>query len=249
MGEWASVEALDDELADWVPRTHAETREMVDNISNFLGEWEGVPVPLGEDMPLVLRPGHPMRGFYECTTTDVCENERVVNHWIDRKRNREVFILDQGGKRVVLAAPLSPDRSMERLSFWMQTLGGADAWELESEYKAREYLRGMLSERQWFHYDLTGSFLETSPRSRVTYVFRRLRPTIALSFRGRDGIEQVRCLAVLCLHPIGYYSNSWAGCMVPTDDVVAHLSWMRADEAGFWGKAVQHRPHEPEAGL
>ena len=59
----------------------------------------------------------------------------------------------------------------------------------------------------------------------------------------------MRCLAVLCLHPIGYYANSWAGCMVPSDDVIAALAMMRGDEAMFWGKAVKHEPHEPEAGL
>jgi hypothetical protein len=57
----------------------------------------------------------------------------------------------------------------------------------------------------------------------------------------------VRC--TLCLHPIGYYANSWAGAMCPTDDVIAHLMMMRADEPMFWRKANQHPPHRPEAGL
>lgn len=138
---------------------------------------------------------------------------------------------------------------MDRLDLWLKTMGACDAWDLDAEHRARDTLRAMLTERQWMHYDMCGSFFETSPRSRLTYVFRRLRPTIALSFRGRDGREWVRCLAVLCLHPIGYYARSWAGCMVPSDDVIAHLSWMRGDEAGFWRQANQHDPASPEAGL
>ena len=59
----------------------------------------------------------------------------------------------------------------------------------------------------------------------------------------------MRVVAVLCLHPIGYYENTWAGCLVPSDDVIAHLTMMRADEAHYWSKANQHDPASPEAGL
>jgi hypothetical protein len=92
---------------------------------------------------------------------------------------------------------------------------------------------------------LAGAFLETSPRSKVIYLFRRCRPTIAL-VNARD--EKIRILAVLCLHPIGYYANSFAGVMVPTDDVIAHLMLMRADERRFWSKANHHHLWEREAG-
>ena len=33
------------------------------------------------------------------------------------------------------------------------------------------------------------------------------------------------------------------------DDVIAHLTLMRADEAGYWKAANQHQPSSPEAGL
>ena len=140
---------------------------------------------------------------------------------------------------------------MDRLTFWLHTLGASDAWDVEAEAKARVKLRGMLSERQWRHYDLTGTFLETSKRSGVMYMFRRSRPTIALTLRGRDGktAEWVRCLAVLCMHPIGYYQRTWAGCLVPSDDVIAHLLLCRHDEAGYWGQCNQHGSTSPEAGL
>jgi hypothetical protein len=51
------------------------------------------------------------------------------------------------------------------------------------------------------------------------------------------------------MHPLGYYGRSWAGCMVPTDDVIAHLLFMRGDEARFWGQCNHHEPWRPEAGL
>jgi hypothetical protein len=236
-----------------------QVRDLLDFLGEHEGDWQGIPVPLGDDMPVVVQPRHPMAEFFattpgyrhECSATVVRDDERVVNRWLDRRRNREVYVFDTAGRYHAKVVPLSPDRSMERLTYWLSTIGGSDAWNLEAEHKAREQLREVLTERQWRHYDLTGTFLEYSKRSRITYVFRRLRPTVAMSPRGPEGRdnETMRCLAVLCLHPIGYYANSWAGCMVPTDDVMAHLLMMRGDEAMFWGKAIQHQPHEPEAGL
>lgn len=239
--------------------THEDLRAFADFASDRNEEWQGYPVPLGDDTPLVLHPRHPMRDLYPnvvkpSTDSGFDDGETCVNRWWCRKRQVEVFVIrDKHGRASVLTLPHAPDRSMERLTFWMTTIGGADAWDLDAEHKAREHLREMLTERQWRHYDLTGSFFETSDRSRVTYLFRRLRPTVALSPRGTSGTstgeESMRCLAVLCLHPIGYYANSWAGCMVPTDDVIAHLSLCRGDEARYWGQAIQHAAHEPEAGL
>lgn len=243
--------------------TWDESREWIDALSDHVGEWQGIPVPLGEDNPIVLAEGHPLRGFYaelrQANTTDVeimvadgdvPDDEEIVNTWFCRRRNVRVYVAHSRGRYYALTMPVSPDRSMDRLTMWLQTMGAADAWDLKAEHAARDTLRAMLTDRQWMHYDLTGSFFETSPRSRVTYVFRRLRPTIAMSPRGKNGREDVmRCLAVLCLHPIGYYAKSWAGCMVPSDDVIAHLSWMRGDEAGFWRQANQHDLASPEAGL
>lgn len=188
---------------------------------------------------------------FRCSIKD----ERVRNRWFSRKHNADVYLMEQAReglppKFFAVKMPRSPDQSMDRLGFWLQTLGASDAWKLEAEYKARDKLRGLLTERQWRMYDLTGSFLETSPRSQLTYLFRRLRPTVALSPRGRRGLDDMmRCIAVLCMHPIGFYSKSWAGCMTPSDDVIAHLLFMRGDEAGFWKVANQHEAWRPEAGL
>lgn len=242
--------------------TMDESREWLDALADFTGEWQGIPVPLGEDNPLVLADGHPLRDFYRdlhqadmtdvniVVADDVPDDEEIVNYWFCRRRNLDVYVARSKDRYYAITIPVAPDRSMDRLTMWLQTMGAADAWDRDAEHKARETLRAMLTERQWMHYDLTGSFFETSPRSRLTYVFRRLRPTIAMTPRGKHGDDdRMRCLAVLCLHPIGYYARSWAGCMVPSDDVIAHLAWMRGDEAGFWRQANQHDPSSPEAGL
>lgn len=182
------------------------------------------------------------------------DGERVVNSWYSHKRNADVFIFQKTatGRAFAVCAPRAPDRSMDRFKLWIDTLGASDAWLLDAEYKAREKLRGLLSERQWRHYDLTGSFLETSHRSNLIYVFRRLRPTIAMSPRWpwfRNQPDSMRMLAVLCMHPIGYYERTWAGCLTPTDDVIAHVVFMRGDEAGYWKEANQHDAASPEAGI
>lgn len=243
--------------------THAQARHFYDLLSDQINEWQGIPVPLGDDLPLRLCPGHPLQGFFPSPDNeiqiivggpvDLDDAERVVNSWYDGKRNRDVYIFRKSdGRAFAVASPRAPDRSMDRLDLWLRTLGASDAWGIGAEVKAMEKLQGIVSDRQFQHYVLTGSFLETSPRSNITYLFRRLRPTVALTprrpwWRGRS--ENMHVLAVLCMHPIGYYDKSWAGCMVPSDDVIAHLLSMRSDEAYFWRKANQHDAASPEAGL
>lgn len=136
----------------------------------------------------------------------------------------------------------------------LQTLGCADAWGIEQERRAIDLLGTLLRHRNFKQYLLTGMFLETSERSGVTYMFRRLKPTVAMTMRsglllsGRTS-SGVRILCALCMHPIAYYSGSWAGAMTPTDDVVASLMMMRGDEHMFWRRANQHAAYRPEAGL
>ena len=128
----------------------------------------------------------------------------------------------------------------------VNTLGASRAWSVDAELTAMRLLRGLVTPAAYDYYLLTGSFLETSKRSRVTYLFRRLRPTLALREQ-HDGSSAP--IAALCMHPIGYYKDSFAGCMVPTDDVVAHLLMMRGDERKFWAKANHHDLNSPESGL
>lgn len=249
----------------------AQLRDFFDRAGDYLEEWQGVPVPV-EDLKLQLAKGHPLaaktaRAEAVLASTrpgqdfvcgglqpgdDGYEEEVVVNHWFSYQRHAHVYVLrnTRTGRRRAALDPVSPDRSMDRLTYWMRTVGAADAWKLEAEEKAQRKLAKLIPERHLRQYLLTGAFYETSPRSQLTYMFRRGRPTIAMTPRwSNPNIDSMRCLAVLCLHPIGFYEETWAGCLVPTDDVIAHLLLMRGDEAGFWKQANQHEPWSPEAGI
>lgn len=254
---------------------YPQWRRMLTQKAEAMGEWQGIPTPI-DDMPLRLASGHPMQALYEklpvdeevlvggpaydehppddATTGELLEHashrwleQRVVNNWYDPTHNREVYIFQRdNGRAFAMTAPRSPDQSMSRFTLAMQTIGACDAWDLDAEVAAMEKLVSHISARQRQHYLLTGMFIETSARSGLTYAFRRLRPTVVMTPHKGD---TVHVLAVLCMHPIGYYDRTWAGCMVPTDDVLAHLLFMRGDEAGFWRQANQHDPASPEAGL
>jgi hypothetical protein len=127
----------------------------------------------------------------------------------------------------------------------LDKLDCADAWGIEQEGNAVQTLGTLLRHRVFKQYLLTGMFMETSARSGVHYLFRRLRPTVAISTRTGDA----RVLAALCMHPIGYYEGTWSGAMTPTDDVIAHLMLMRGDERLFWSRCNQHPAWSPLAGI
>ena len=128
----------------------------------------------------------------------------------------------------------------------LDTLRASDAWNIQAEWTALDSLSKLIAPRQFQQYVLTGTFLEHSKRSNVHYMFRKSRPTVALGTT-RDG--GLKILACLCLHPIGHYAGSFAGCLVPTDDVIAHVTLMRGDEHKFWGKANQHPSYALESGI
>jgi O6-methylguanine-DNA--protein-cysteine methyltransferase len=119
---------------------------------------------------------------------------------------------------------------------------------VEAELKAQELLKSKINEAQWRCYVLNDLFLESSPRSDLKYIFRKGKPTLALSFHGAAA-KQGRVIAALCLHPMGYYQYTHAGLMAPTDEVVAHLVMMRADEHFFWKKSGQWNAWDTRSGL
>ena len=175
----------------------------------------------------------------EPTTDDV----KIRNRWWSSRLRAEIYIWEEPDGRVVWGKHHRP----HAISMALQTLGCSVAWGVEQESEAIQTLGQMIRHHQFKQYLLTGMFLETSRRSGLTYLFRRLRPTVAIDARATGGDSRI--LAALCLHPIGYYAGTWAGSMCPTDDVIAHLSLMRGDEAMFWKRANQHPPGRPEAGL
>lgn len=218
------------------------------------GEWAGYP-KLIPGHPLTVEPTHQWAKGGSCRVSiddDPQEDDQeaewtIVNQWFSEGKNATVYVL--------------AGRSGQRRAFWVRdqgwptrllsmalpALGVANHFEWEAEDRAVQLLRGMVTEVQFNQYVITGSFLETSQRSGVLYLFRKGRPTVALgSSRSR---ESIAFLAALCLHPLAFYTGTWMGAMVPTDDVVAHLTLMRGDEPLFWRKANHHPAHAAAAGI
>lgn len=169
---------------------------------------------------------------------------RLRNRWWSRRLNAEIGIWEEGGKLCWATLP-----AYNRLTREITTLQCSVAWGIEQEGRAVQLLGTLLRHHAFKSYLLTGMFMETSARSGLTYLFRRLKPTVVLDARSKREKEPTRILCALCLHPIAYYDDTWAGAMTPTDDVVAHLMLMRGDEPMFWRRANQHPPYRPEAGL
>ncbi len=210
-------------------------------------EWAGIPMPLA-DQQLVIEPTYPKaKELMEIGAPTPEETDH------SDKRVRNIFHSAFKGRDVVIWDDLKTGRvdwgtvgHVNHIGQELKTLGCADAWGIEQEHHAVQLLGTLVRHRAMKQYLLTGMFLESSKRSGVMYLFRKLRPTLALSMRGND---ESKVLAALCMHPIGYYAGSWAGAMCPTDDVVAHLMLMRGDEHMFWRRCNQHPAWRPEAGL
>lgn len=194
---------------------------------------------------LVVHPSHP---FADALKTDAQENGddaglKLRNTFWSVLKGSTVYVIEENG-RVVHGLK----GGVHHLAHDIATMGCADAWGIEQEAAALQTLGALIPHHAFKRYLLTGMFIERSGRSGVVYIFRRLKPTVAISYHGENG-KQGKILAALCLHPIAFYDGSWAGAMCPTDDVVAHLMLMRGDERLFWSRANQHAPHLPEAGL
>lgn len=218
--------------------------------------WAGVPMPISGHR-LYLEPKYPFKHIENFRFNDELEEEQkpqqeipdgptpyVRNRWYSFYHNTYVSIFQVGDKVKALVEPRMIGKYT--IGHTLNTLGiSYQAWDVEAELKAMEKLHGLIKQHLWEAYFLTGTFIETSKRSGVTYMFRKLRPTIATA----PVKNEMRVLAALCMHPIGFYQESWAGVMCPTDDVIAHLLMMRGDEHRYWREANQHPVYEPMAGL
>lgn len=222
----------------------AGLRNALKKVAADRGEWAGIPLPI-DGQPLVIEPTYPHAATLAMLGRDPPTNihgDTFVNSWITaRPRVRVVVGRDSNGQALHGLLPAT-NGGMQ-----LSTIGASDAWGLEQEIEALELLRSLVNERQFKQYFLTGMFLEKSKRSGVHYIFRKLRPTIAM--RETKDNEDMRTLCTLCLHPIAYYQDSWAGAMAPTDDVVSHLMLMRGDEVMFWRRSNQHSAKHPQSGL
>lgn len=229
----------------------AQLRAKINEHAASQGEWGGAPMPI-QRLRLVMEPRYPfpnMNGFrLPCDEDkpDAAVDYTLVNQWYCWRRNVMVYVCREADGRY--RAVTLPNVAEFRFRFWFNTLAVAadEAWTIDVETRAMEKLGSLVTEQAFKCYLLAGAFIETSKRSGVTYIFRKLRPTLALR-PNKAGTMNV--IAVLCMHPLGYYEQSWAGVMCPTDDVIAHLMLMRGDEPRLWRKANHHQLWMPEAGV
>lgn len=237
-------DAREDDMLEVLERhdRFAQVRNGLRRMAEKVGEYAGLPMPLdGEDLVI-----HPSYKFAEAIGGKRVEPEAdgrsasVRNVWWSHARRCQIIMGEIDGK---FAWGVEP--GFHHIGYDLRTLGCSDAWGIEQEAKAIHLLGTLVRHHTFKQYLLTGMFLETSARSGITYMFRRLKPTVAMTLREED----TRILAVLCQHTIAHYAGSWAGALCPTDDVIASLMMMRGDEALFWRRCNQHAPDRPEAGL
>lgn len=226
--------------------TWHQLRAAVERLSEKMNEWAGIPLPV-EGCPLVIDSRFPNAAALmeigrkaDAGDTDNRGRTLINTFWSWSKRSDIVIFRERDGRTDWGVVP-----GVHHIGYDLGCLEAADVWGIEPEARALELLGTLLLERQFHQYLLTGQFMERSARSGVSYLFRRLKPTVAI----REDKGRLRILCCLCLHPIAYYAGSWAGAMVPTDDVIAHLMLMRGDEKMFWRRANQQPPYRPEAGL
>lgn len=222
-------------------------RNQLRKLARERDDWAGIPMPLAGER-LVIEPRYPNAqalmdiGAPEHAETEEERGWREINRWHQGSKGREIVVYaHEDGRRTWGVIP-----AVHSLPMALSTLGCAEAWGIEQEGNAVKLLGELVTHRQFKQYMLTGMFLERSKRSQVHYLFRRLRPTVAIVTGAKD---TTRILCALCMHPIAYYSGTWAGAMTPTDDVVAHLTMMRGDEPMFWKRSTQHPSWRKEAGL
>lgn len=222
----------------------AGLRNALRHVAEEKGQWAGIPMPI-EEIPLIIEPNYP--NGQELAKIGQTDKEPLP----DGIAERNTFYSHHARCDIVIWN--EPDGRIRHgyvpafhsLGHALSTLGASAAWGIEQEHNALQLLGTLITHHQMRQYLLTGAFLETSRRSGLTYMFRKLRPTVVLDNRR----ARPRVMCALCMHPIGYYSGSWAGAMCPTDDVIAHLMLMRGDEPMLWRRCNQHAPHRPEAGL
>lgn len=157
-------------------------------------------------------------------------NVHIYAHW-KTKHVVKVFKPDWMGERTQAAI-----ETTELLRQYGQS---------KAEEVARAGLLEVLSEEQRRELLLSDAFVEVG-KSGVSYLVRRNRPTLAYRVRQKD-VYQVLC--ALCLHPLLYYESTWAGGMPPSDEMLAHLMLIRADEHLFWQKANQIECDEWNSGF
>jgi hypothetical protein len=253
---------LEDRLADKAS-TWEGFRAVIQQLATGLDEYAGVPTPIG-DINTIVHPSFGFSKFFSNQAEDKAKKDpeylenaeyeskcQIINEfWSWRYRTKVMIFRDPNGKLDWVKSTRFGNQASMLLNT-MSVIGSA--WDLEQETKALEILYEKITDHQFKTYIMSGCFAEQSKVSGVNYFFRRLRPTIAVTTKGggfKDMSKRTpRILCTLCLHPIGYYEDSWSGALCPTDDVLAHLMLMRADEKLYWKRANQHPSYLPQSGI
>lgn len=221
------------------------------------GQWAGTPVPiagyslsLDEKYPNQNLSHYIPRENEKYTHVDYAEDVEsdafIRNEFYCKQKQLLVTIVQEKGRVYALKTrSLKLPTELAKLEMLIKTLGASAAWVFGAETTAMEKLMEMVNQHQFRQYMMLGYFTEKSARSGLTYFFRRARPTIVM----RESDKGTRPICALCLHPIGYYARTFAGSMVPTDEVIAHLMLIRGDEALYWRRANQHPLDSAEAGI
>lgn len=220
--------------------TEGEHRERLKRIATFADEYAGIPMTF-KGQECVIHPSYRFAKIFNDKSMKQGTGPKIINRW-RHVQGYDVNICHRSTGKAYVEKSVPP--SGARMMF--AVLEVSKAWTMQCEERALEKLSEMIKPHLFDAYRLTGSFLETSKRSGLTYIFRRLRPTVVLTPHRSDEMEVLCCL---CLHPMGYYKNSWGGVMVPTDEVIAHLCLMRGDEAEYWKQANQIAAWRTESGL
>lgn len=228
------------------------------------GHFEGAPRPV-TGIRLRIADGHPLKekleaiqtgeaGAFVCTTEDVDETITVRNRWWSHRLGTWVTTFTENGRPGFSVDPMETrGRAYKKAKMLLDTIGAAQQHDVRAELTAVARLGTLLKKGPFESYLTTGSFMERSTRSQAVYLFRRLRPTIVYQPGDDPGVPAAERNLIptvaLCLHPLGYYEDTFAGAMVPTDDVIAHLMLMRGDEHFFWRKANHHTLTDIRSGL
>lgn len=209
-----------------------EVRRRFNAVATEQGEWAGVPLPV-DGMGVVV----------------ANQRQRIAEIW-----PRNIAPGARGNSWRVACAfnvYLWRDGSETRgtcLNYWaaridamMETMRARRAVLPDAEMVAFLKLLDHLDDTQARDYVVSNMFVERGPRSDLLYLFRRGLPILTF----RTGEEIVEPRAALCLHPLAYYDGSHAGVLPPSDEVLALLLMMRADEAYLWRKANQLDIRDP----
>lgn len=184
----------------------------------------------------------------------------IRNTWFSKRLRAQVTIyFNRKTLKCKFSLTKDDDHTNFKIGMYLNTYRASDVYDIEAEGRALKLLKTLVTEEQYLRYLLTGMLVEQSHKSKMWYIFRKLRPTIAFrkfveikennEIEIKNKVEITEFVASLCLHTQGYYHMSWAGTLVPTDDVIMHILLMRSDEKLYWRKATQHDQYAPQADI